>query len=123
MIIAFCVISNRLDKLERMISTFNNATSSYQTLLAISYQDPISKNNINRHSFIIAKKRPMPAGMLNFCEAREHSFKLAKGADYLVMIDDDFRFKEGAGARYVEAAEYLESNPGCGMVILKGYLG
>jgi glycosyltransferase involved in cell wall biosynthesis len=133
--IAFSVITNRHDKMARFASTFSNAmVKGHEYIVSMSYEDPVMPHPIRlalpeevgfRHIKRITNPPPFWAG-----HARTLGFDIVKDCDYIIMCDDDFQFTAGtkcypfsAGKRYIDAVEYLESNPACGSVIMKNFMG
>jgi glycosyltransferase involved in cell wall biosynthesis len=139
--IAFCVISNRPDRMLRFISTFKNVMlPQHQYAIALSHQPPYTAQDVAecraampKGAKLIAGARRKDSGRLfNATNARNHAFDLAKGYDFLVMADDDFMFKPAnkknvfkisAGDRFGDAIEYMQKNKGCGCVLMKGFRG
>jgi hypothetical protein len=141
--IALVVISNRPEKMKTCVAaTFRHAmVSSHKYQLCLSYQDPYTVNDlaeIDRSlpkgvEFNFAYRKPPEGPLFNFVEARLHSFWLAERAeaDYLIWVDDDFRFTNGSttqlgvstGRRYSDAVYYLKKYPECGLVQMTGFLG
>lgn len=68
--------------------------------------------------------------LFNCVVALVHATNLANDPDYMIVVDDDFRFTEGthhnnfnSGERYNDAIEYMEQHRDCGVVYMKGFLG
>lgn len=137
--IAFCVISNRPEKLLRMAMTIEHAmVKGPNYSLCISYTDPIYadlikaiRNRAPRRLNIISKRRKEQPGIFNYAKARMHSFGLIEeDTDFLIMIDDDFMFTAGtensrysSGDRYMDGVRYLKTHRDCGIILNKGFLG
>ena len=131
--VAFCVISNNSVSMEKFYETFihHALVPGAENILCISTQQPFYDEKFRKLPNVRIKKR---TGQWKgkFGKARMHSFQMATDADYLIMCDDDFRFRDGksthhfqwsAGERYLDAIEYLKNQKSCSAVFMKGYLG
>lgn len=140
--IAFCVISNRPERMLDFSASFRNAmVEGHQYSLCLSYQHPYTDFDLERIgeglprqvSFLAkGRKKFKDNSLFDYCGARLHSYSLDLEADYIISCDDDFRFTDGqstnlykwsSGERYMDCCKYLEQQKSCGIVLTKGFLG
>jgi len=131
--VSFCLITNNPEAFKRFVGTIDHAlVSGWSYSLCVSYEQPFLKSDLvtNKKLNMITKYRKTPDKFC-FATARLQSFELApKNSDYIIMCDDDFRFTKGsannrysASERYKDAILYMEKNPECSAVYMKGFLG
>ena len=130
--IALILISNRPDKMKRIMNSIHIMNSfKYELIICAAFQHPICVDDefvkkIDRYVFIENKGQPTP-----FTWYRKQAMALADDCDYFWFLDDDHQFKDGKGALlnktcvdyYDDVFDFLAENIDVGVFSCRGYFG
>jgi hypothetical protein len=126
--LAFCCLSNNIQNFLQMTKSF------HYDLHDVSY------SNVDSFTRNVLFNPPIPylfhkdgwnceyktynfRSAIDMFTMRQDSFKMAKNADLIFIMDDDFEFKKGSTAVINQSCLHMTENPDCGAIYHGGNFG
>jgi hypothetical protein len=123
--LAFCFLSNNLEKLYKMEKNFiyKNKDSCIDSFTVNVLVNPPVKNGYFHPKWKTKWTRSFTDGPIDYFTLRQESLDMANHADLIYIGDDDFSFKEGSTEIINECCQYMINNLYCGAIYLGGKFG
>tara|TARA_Y100000310_G_scaffold344936_1_gene460618 strand:- start:2783 stop:3598 length:816 start_codon:yes stop_codon:yes gene_type:complete len=137
--ISFSLITNRPEKFKRFCHLFANINIG-NCIVAAQVQDPFTQKDIWECESILdgvqlrTQHHPsylLPDGRIDVAQARMDAHELTGDCEYVVVCDDDTKFKSvdqtafewSAADRFQDCIDFMASTPTCGGIQMSGALG